>query len=71
MIFYRLHVHDNYDESRGYLFFTTRKEAESSHRTHKKLFPEGEQELDEITVTPTKAGILAALNKYADHPNNG
>ena len=27
--------------------------------------------MEEINVTPTKTGILAALNRYGDHPDNG
>lgn len=27
--------------------------------------------LDEVVIKPTRAGILAALNKYASHPDNG
>lgn len=74
MRFYRLHDYSPQDGSAGYEFFTSKAEAE---RKARELFdPErhGDKsaiEIEAVDVVPTKAGILAVLNAYASHPNNG
>jgi len=70
--FYRNHYVDEQGESNGYAFFRTKKDAERAWR-------EAEQEGDldgsicaePIEVNPTRGGIVAALNTYAAHPDNG
>lgn len=74
MKFYRLHQTYDHGSSVGYVFFMTMASAEKAQREWLKENagedPEA-NEIDTIEVKPTRAGILAALNQYADHPDNG
>jgi hypothetical protein len=80
MKFYRISLIANEDqpnngEHRGFHYTTSRSEAVRYLKGHKVY--EQELQLDQfpiinvINVKPTRAGILEALNTYADHPNNG
>ncbi len=72
MKLYRLHLHVEMGCSGGFEFFTSRREAERRKRElDAQNDPVDAAEIDEIEITPTKSGILAALNRYADHPDNG
>jgi hypothetical protein len=71
MKFYRVHARIDNGSSAGFEFFRTKKEALVKMR---ELTIPGDidtPELEEITVTPTKAGILRILNNLADHADNG
>lgn len=73
MKFYRNHYGSAQDsgESTGFEFFTSRAAA-LSHAKDKTPHIDDRSNIAElIVVTPTKSGILAALNTYADHPDNG
>lgn len=68
MKLYRNHVARGGDESCGYEFFTSKAEAVRAARGYAdKAISVAEP----IEITPTKAGIISALNKYAGHPDNG
>lgn len=85
MRFYRVHVYDDADGSRGYQWFTRKREAEQVVRA--ESMPVKRPDLDDgtpdatpdqtplqvepIDIEPTRAGILKALRIYASHPNNG
>jgi len=73
MKFYRLHRYAVGDGSHGYQFYTSRADAERSAKEWQSRadLSEPSGEVDEIEITPTKAGILRALNTYATHANNG
>lgn len=71
MKFYRVHLHYDAGSSAGFKFFGNKREAEKFARDEKKKDPDESFPVDRINVKPTKAGILAALNRYADHPDNG
>ena len=74
MKFYKLHLRADAGVSFGFNYFTSRHEAE---RTARDWMAESKEPGDcdanvvEIEVTPTKLGILAALNQHARHPDNG
>ena len=78
MIFYRVHYVGPTGSVRGYDWFTSKRSAQQairwwireSHEDHEynARFPKDYQrtaDLAAITITPTKAGILDALNNYA------
>lgn len=72
MKFYRLHTYCEGGNSNGFAWFTTRADAERAKREDVAVSPEEEPgAIDVIEVTPTKAGILDALCRYASHPDNG
>jgi hypothetical protein len=72
MKFYRNHLRSQGDASAGYEFFTSKRAAIASAA---KIVREGMDAPSEIAVpievAPNKAGICAALNRYAGHPDNG
>lgn len=70
MKFYRVHFTYEYGTSGGYTFFTSKRAAEK-YRRECDVREENGGEIDEINITPTRKGILDALNRYADHPDNG
>lgn len=69
MRFYRVYVTIDHGVSGGSEWFATKRKAEKRARD----YPEGEEPyvVEEVFVEPTKAGILAALNQHASHPDNG
>lgn len=57
------------DGHRGYSYFSTKRDALKSAQG---CIKEGyEVETSEIEIRVTKKGVLAALNKYGSHPDNG
>lgn len=72
MIFYRIELCTEGDGSLGYSWHTSRRAAEARlrefRRDHEDATPEA---IEPIEIEPTRDGILAALNAYAAHPNNG
>jgi hypothetical protein len=72
MKIYRLHVRQHQAGSVGYQFFTSKAAAEIAereakcHEDHEATAIDGPRE-----IKLTKAGVLAALNLYAAHPDNG
>ena len=67
MKFYRVHFVNHAEMgSQGYEFFTSKRAAEKKAREYGPT-----AEVEEIQVTPTRAGILDALNRYGSHPDNG
>jgi hypothetical protein len=75
MKFYRLHLSETGDGSHGYRFFTTKSEALKEAREWKRNESDEagcyDAEISVIDIAPTKTGILAALNRYAKHNDNG
>lgn len=69
MRFYRVEMIDEVEGSQGYQYFTNHEEA----RTFAKQNQPADQRrpILAIDVTPTRAGILRALNNYGGHPDNG
>lgn len=58
----------NDNEHKGFAFYSSQREAKKEAR---KVASHKDCEIEAIVVTPTKAGILRALNRYAGHPDNG
>ena len=59
-------------KSDGYVWTTSRREADRIASQYEADHPdEMPCTVEAIEVIPTKRGILAALNKYATHPDNG
>ena len=58
------------DEHVGYIYAGSQKEVATVKRevvaADNKV-----QEIEAINMVPTKAGLLAALNRYGSHPDNG
>jgi hypothetical protein len=71
MKFYRLHLLHNYGESAGYQWFTVHTDAEKAKASWCDTEDKDTGEIEPIAITPTKAGLLAALNHYASHCDNG
>lgn len=84
MRFYRAHQRLSGSESNGFEFFTNRKEADRQQYKWNceasKDYEENGDDNDsgfmagtvtEIDITPTKMGILSALNQHFSYPDNG
>lgn len=75
MRFYQLHRTHEAGVSAGYSYYASKREAQSALATWRKNSPGDVQDqtgtIEPIEVTPTRAGILAALNRYAGHADNG
>lgn len=75
MRFYRVHDYSPFEGSGGFEFFTSK--AEALKRALELYDPErhGDDkstiDIEVVDVTPTKNGILSALNVWASHPDNG
>lgn len=74
MKFYRVVLRTERDSSQGFEFFTNladakRAQAEFFRNSYPEHSPSAE--IETIEIVPTKRGILAALNRYAGHPDNG
>ena len=63
---YQVHMVEN-DKSNGYSYFANKKEAKLARRRGGGA----RDEISEIDVEISKPGIIAALNTYAGHPDNG
>ena len=63
------------ESSHGFDWFTTKADAEKAQDDWE--FQDGESSIDEwaiisvIDIEPNKAGILNALRRHANHPDNG
>ena len=73
MRFYRLALFEVGDGSHGYEFFTAKADAEKRAREWlaENAGHEPRADVEAIEIEPTKPGILAAMNKYAGHNDNG
>lgn len=75
MRFYRVSISVNGGNSGGFYWYTTRREAEArkrgDDRDNRDEVGEAPADIDVIDVTPTKAGILDALRRFASYPDNG
>ena len=77
MRFYRLARVNGQDGCTGYEFFTNKRDAETAAREWMASREEEEYgemieaKITEVKVTPTRAGILNALNSLASHADNG
>lgn len=71
MKFYKLHRTTDAGSSAGYEFYTNKREAEKAAQEWRTEYPDERATVEEITIQPTRAGILGALNRFASHPDNG
>ena len=72
MKFYRNHYSSEGGLSGGFTWHTSRRDAETSAAQTVKNGAEPMLEIAEvIQISAGKTGLLAALNKYAGHPDNG
>jgi hypothetical protein len=71
MRLYRLHLAHSAGVSSGYKFFTTKPEAAKAKDEWINDDASHSAEFEEITLRANARGILAALNVYASHPDNG
>lgn len=72
MKIYRLHVRENQAGSVGYTFFTSKGAAEKAKRDAEQGINVAAVRIDgPYGIELTKTGVLAALNHYASHPDNG
>jgi hypothetical protein len=71
MKFYRVHRTVEGGQSAGYEFVTSKEAAEKLARDLVRENPREGAEVLLIELAPTRAGILAALNAFAGHPDNG
>lgn len=75
--FYRVHYKGEPGTSSGFEWYTSLETAKRRARDFKRQHEgiadtnEATTTIEVIKITPTKAGILAALNSYAAHPDNG
>ncbi|MEN6533364.1 MAG: hypothetical protein ABFD89_06855 [Bryobacteraceae bacterium] len=63
-------------ESRGYSYHPSKREARKAataaiRHTKDDSEPTDEVQTEPIEVTPTKKGIISALNQHGGHPDNG
>jgi hypothetical protein len=75
MKFYQLHRICEGGTSAGYEYFASRREAEKALNVWRKNSPgdviDQQGDIELIDVEPTRVGILHALNRYANHADNG
>lgn len=82
MRFYKVSIVDEGDGNKGAEWFRTKREAERCARKKTYYSPRDPSclydmtvnqtaEVEAVDITPTKAGILTALRRYASHPDNG
>lgn len=72
MKFYRVHYYSFANGSDGYGWFTSRRKAETAAAGFHKREPEADRpEVEVVEVNPTKREMLAALEQYASHADNG
>ena len=70
MKFYRVQLFCDQYTSRGFRYFTTKKDALACKREHETEY-DGNTIEDRIEIEPTKRGILKALNRFGGHPDRG
>jgi hypothetical protein len=66
MKIYKVSFRDNMGEHKGYEYFSSSKEAKRVWKEYREM-----ADIETIDVTPTKKGIISALNNNASHPDNG
>lgn len=71
MRFYRVHYTTDCGSSAGYDWFTCRRKAEQEARAWRRDNPDETTAIRAVEVSPTRAGILRALNLYGSHCDNG
>jgi len=75
MRFYQVHMTHEAGTSVGYRWFTNRREAESHAANWRKTSPgdviDQQAEIKPVEIEPTRTGILDALRRFANHPDNG
>lgn len=72
MKIYRASFRDDFNEHKGYQYFTSKTKAGLIQKKHNnKLDKVNREEVEEIEFTLSKAGIISLLNQYASHPDNG
>jgi hypothetical protein len=60
------------ESSAGFYFTSSLKDAESRKKNAEGVWDDGwDKEITTIEITPTKKGIIAALNFHASHNDNG
>lgn len=69
MNIYQVSYRDDCDEHKGYSYHATRREARKTIKTAEHA--EQTCDVEKVTVSVTKAGILKALQRFASHPDNG
>jgi hypothetical protein len=71
---YRVHHYADAGTSIGFGYFSSKQEAIADKKRHDEKFADGNMdtaEIDSLDVKLTKAGVIAVLNQWADHPDNG
>jgi hypothetical protein len=76
MRFYRVHFESGNGECAGFSWHSSKSGALRAAREAFKDDPvayelEGFPTIEEVQVEMCKEGVLAALNRYANHPDNG
>ncbi len=77
MRLYRNHYYDATEGSYGFAWFSSKAKAVSAWNRDKKLDPNLELDFagpcraEPIEVSPTRAGIIRALNQFGSHADNG
>jgi len=78
MTFYRVDYRSENILSLGFSFHTSRVKAAQAltkrvrlTRDYDARVSKEESTTQPVTITPTKAGIVEALNRLANHPDNG
>jgi hypothetical protein len=70
MTFYRVILTVNHGEHAGYEWQATQRLANTFARDWRKD-PGKTALVEKVTITNTRVGVLDALRRYADHPDNG
>lgn len=74
MKFYQVHRTCEAGTSAGYEYHGSKREADKAANAWIRNGSETDEHGANVTVidvAPTRAGILAALNRYAEHADNG
>lgn len=74
MTFYRVTFYNTFDGTAGYSWHTSKASASKSSAEWIASCDgdaTASAEIEAVEITPTKQGILDALNTYAKHADNG
>lgn len=71
MRFYQVHRTHSAGESAGYEYFGSLREAQKAAAAWKDAQCEQVATIEVIEIHSSRTGIIAGLNKYAAHPDNG
>jgi hypothetical protein len=69
MKIYRVHIRAKDSRSIEYRYFAAKREAQKYLRTNTRN--KWEDDFDVIDAEISRLGLLAALNTYGSHPDNG